>query len=118
LDEGELEAAVEAPQRGEVALSPVDRESDAAEPELIAQGYERQVEMALEAQGESQSWTERRLVVRSLPHAQAAEASLRARVAKAQAQVEALNQRGRGRKRFEEIEGLKSRQLSRIYYEK
>lgn len=107
LAEGELEAAVEAPQRGEVALSPVYRESDAAEPELIAQGYERQVKMALEAKGESQSWTERRLVVRSLRHAKAAEASLRARVAKAQAQVEALNQCGRGRKRFEEIEELR-----------
>lgn len=107
LEEGELEAAVEAPQRGEVALSPVYRETDDDDPELIAEGYERQVEMAWEAKGESQSWTERRLVVRSLRHAQAAEASLRARVAKAQAQVEALNQRGRGRKRFAEIEALR-----------
>jgi transposase len=41
-------------------------------------------------------------VVCSLRHAQAAEAPLRARVA--QAQVEALNLRGRGRKRYEDIE--------------
>ena len=46
-------------------------------------------------------------MVRSVRHAQAAEAALRARVAKAKAQVEALNQRGRGRKRFEEIETLR-----------
>jgi transposase len=47
------------------------------------------------------------LVVRSLRHAQAAEAALRARVAKAKAQVEALNLRGRGRKRYEDIERLR-----------
>jgi hypothetical protein len=43
------------------------------------------------------------LVVRSLRHAEAAEAALRARVATAMAPVEALNLRGRGRKRFAEI---------------
>ena len=61
----------------------------------------------LEVQGESQRWTERRLVIRSLRHAKASEATLRARVAQAKAQVEALNQRGRGRKRFEEIDELR-----------
>ena len=54
-----------------------------------------------------QSWTERRLVVRSVRHAQAAEAALRARVAKALAQIEALNQRGRGKKRFETVSALR-----------
>jgi transposase len=107
LAEGELDAALEALERGEDTLSPVYRESDDGEPELIATGYERQVTMTREAKGESQSWTERRLVVRSLRHAKASEASLRTRVAQAQAQVEALNQRGRGRKRFEEIEELR-----------
>ena len=46
-------------------------------------------------------------MVRSVRHAQAAEAALRARVAKAKAQVEALNRRGRGRKRYEDIETLR-----------
>ena len=59
--------------------------------------------MSVEVEGKRQQWTERRLVVRSVRHAEAAEAALRARVAKAKAQVEALNLRGRGRKRFEEI---------------
>ena len=108
LAEGELEEAFEALERGEVVLRPVFRESDDGKPTLIAEGYERQVPMALEAKGgESQGWTERRLVVRSLRQAKASEAALRARVAKAQAQVEALNQRGRGRKRFEEIDELR-----------
>src|SRR3989475_12532160 len=54
-----------------------------------------------------QTWTERRLVVRSVRHGHAAEATLRARVAKALAQIEALNQRGRGRKRFETVSALR-----------
>ena len=59
--------------------------------------------MRVEVDGKRQAWTERRLVVRSVRHAAAAEAALRARVAKAKAHVEALNLRGRGRKRLEEI---------------
>ena len=63
--------------------------------------------MSVEVEGKRQEWTERRLVVRSVRHAEAAEAALRARVAKAKAQVEALNLRGRGRKRFAEIKTLR-----------
>lgn len=56
--------------------------------------------MSLEVAGKRQSWTERRLVVRSLRQAKAAEAALRARVATVKAQVDTVHQRGRGRKRF------------------
>jgi transposase len=107
LAEGELAAALEALDRGEVALSPVCREPQDGESERIAEGYERQAVMAFEAHGTSQTWMERRFVVRSLRHAKAAEVSLRARVAQAQAQVEALNQRGRGRTRFAERDELR-----------
>jgi transposase len=47
------------------------------------------------------------LVVRAVRQAHAAEAALRARVAKASAQIEALNQRGRGKKRFETVSALR-----------
>jgi transposase len=108
LAEGELEAALASVERGDVTLTPVYRESSqTGQVELIAEGYERQASMTLEIDGESQSWTERRLVVRSVRHAKAAEVGLRARVAKAKAQVEGLNQRGRGRKRFEEVGELR-----------
>ena len=107
LAAGELETVWEAIERGDLTLSPVDRASPEGELQRIAEGHERQVQLTGEANGESPSWTERRLVVRSLRHAKVSEASLRTRVAKAQAQVEALNQRGRGRKRFEEIEELR-----------
>ena len=66
--------------------------------ELIAEGYEYPMPMSQEVGGEVQSWTERRLLGRSVRHAQAAEAALRARVAEAMAQLEALNQQGRGKK--------------------
>jgi hypothetical protein len=104
LAKGELDEVLAALWRGEHPLLPVFREPEQSEPELIAQGYERPVPMSLEVAGTCQHWTERRLVGRSLRQGKAAEAVLRARVATAKAPVEALNQRGRGRKRFEEIE--------------
>jgi transposase len=107
LAEGEFEAAREAVWKGEHALSAVVREGPQGQPELIAEGYEYPVAMSQQVEGNGESWTERRLVVRSVRHAQAAEAALRARVAKALAQIEALNQRGRGRKRFETVAALR-----------
>ena len=107
LAEGELEAALERVWSGEQALTSVFREDEQGKPKLIAQGYEYPRPMSVTVDGKPREWSERRLVVRSLRHAQAAEAGLRARVAKAKAQVEALNLRGRGRKRFEDIETLR-----------
>jgi transposase len=103
----ELDEALEAIGSGEQSLISVTREREEGQPEVIAEGYERQVAMSLEVEGDEHVWSERRLVVRSLRHAQAAEAALRARVAKAKAQVEALNVRGRGHKRYEDIETLR-----------
>jgi len=101
LAEGELAAALEAVWRGERTRIPVFRERPDGKSELIAEGSEYSVPMSREVDGEVQSWTERRLMVRSVQNAQAAEAALRARVAKAMAQIEALNQQGRGKKRVE-----------------
>jgi transposase len=107
LADGELEEAIEAVSSGHQALIPVFRASEADEPELIAEGFERHMPLEVEVAGKPQQWSERRLVRRSIGHAKAAEAALRTRVDKAKAQVEALNQRGRGRKRFEEIDDLR-----------
>src|SRR5262249_10861787 len=62
----------------------------------------------LEVEGQARERCERRLVVRSVRHAEAAEVALRARVAKAKAQVEALNLHARGRRRFEAIATLRA----------
>src|SRR5216683_8131345 len=107
LDEGEFDAALEAVRNGEHVLSSVVREGPKGQPEIIAEGYEYPVAMSLKVEGQVESWTERRLVVRSVRQAQAAEAALRARVAKAMAQIEALNQQGRGKKRLETVSAFR-----------
>src|SRR6266702_3586393 len=107
LDQGEFDAALEAVCHGEHVLSSVVREGPKGQPELIAEGYEYPVAMSQQGNGKVESWTERRLVVRSVRQAQAAEVALRARVAKALAQIEALNQRGRGKKRCETVSALR-----------
>jgi transposase len=85
LGEGELEAALERVWRGDQGLMEVFREDEHGKAQLIAQGYESNQPMSVEVDGMPREWIERRLVVRSLRHAQAAEAGLRARVAKAKA---------------------------------
>jgi transposase len=107
LAESELAEAIEAVWSGAQPVSPVFRERPDGMPERIAEGYAYQVPMCLDRAGERQSWTERRLIVRSMRQAQAAEKALRARVATAMAAVEALNQRGRGKRRFEDVSTLR-----------
>src|SRR5947207_6618309 len=107
LAEGELDTALEAVWRGEQSLRPVQRAGPTGELEVSAEGYEYAVAMSQQVGEQVQTWTERRLVVRSVRQAPAAEAALRARVAKAIAQIEALNQRGRGKKRVEEVSALR-----------
>jgi transposase len=105
--EGELDTALEPVWRGEQELIPVMRDNAKGEPELIAEGYGYPVTMSHRLGEHESTWQERCLVVRSRRHAQAAEAALRARVAKATEQIEALNQRGRGKKRFETMAALR-----------
>src|SRR5207247_7543658 len=104
---GELDEALARVWSGEQVLSVVWREQEQGAPQLIAQGYERELPMSVEVEGRQREWSERRLIVRSVRHAEAAEVALRARVAKAKAEVEALNRRGRGRTRFEDVEPLR-----------
>ncbi len=107
LAKGEFDAALEAIWSGKPTLSSVVREGLKGELELIAEGYEYPVAMSQQVGEQVHNWPERRLVVRSMRQAHAAEAALRARVAKALAQIEALNQRGRGKKRFETVSALR-----------
>ena len=107
LAEGEFDTALEAVWSGEHTLTSVFREGPKGEPEWIAEGYEYPVAMSHKVDSKAQSWTERRLVVRSMRQAHAAEAALRARVAQALAHIEALNLRGRGQKRFETVSALR-----------
>ena len=103
----ELDRYLEPVWREEQALTPVYRETVEGQRKLIAQGYERQVRLTAEIDGEQVTWTERRLVMRSLKQARAAETRLRKRLKKAQAALEALNERKRGKKRYEDVAELR-----------
>jgi len=85
---------------GEQALTPIYREQENGERVCIAEGFERREVLTAEGDGQTITWSERQLVVRSLKQAQAMEAALRARLEKAQKALAALNERGRGKKRF------------------
>src|SRR5947209_4569442 len=85
---------------GEQALTPVSREREAGQPEPIAEGYERRVTLSREVAGRTISWTERQLIVRSHKLAAAATQALHARLGKAQAELERLNEHKQGKKRY------------------
>jgi transposase len=78
---------------GERALSAVERWRADGQVVSIAEGYEWTEERTATVEGASLVWPERRLLVRSLAHAQAAETALRARVAKAQAALTTVAER-------------------------
>ena len=103
LAEGVWDAALEAVWLGAPALSPVFWEAQDGQGERLAEGSERQVAMRLAVEGHLQPWVERRLGVRSVRQAPAAEQALRPRVANAMAQIEAGHQRGRGQQRCAEV---------------
>jgi hypothetical protein len=95
--EGEWAEACEALGSSAHARLPVWRAPEEGAPARMAQGDERPMPLDLEVEGTRQRGTERRLGGRAGRQAQAAEVALRARVATAQAPVEALHQRGRQR---------------------
>jgi transposase len=92
---------------GEQALTDIYREKVTGERVQIAQGYERTVEMTAERADHEVTWTERRLVVRSLKQVRAAKTRLRKRLRGAEAALTALNERGRGKKRYDSVTELR-----------
>jgi len=92
---------------GAQALTPVDRVQEAGQPERIAEGYEREETVRGVVGEASLTWTERRLVIRSLPQARAAEAALQARLAQAETALHALNTPQRGKQRWRDVLALR-----------
>jgi transposase len=78
------------------------------EQELIAEAYQREEALEATVEGKRISWTERRLVVRSIKLAERAKQSLLARLTRAENDLLALNQRGRGKRRFSDMESLQA----------
>jgi transposase len=94
------------------ALTPVWRPEEpganAPESELLAEGYEVTVELEAMLDGRPVQWQERRLVGRSVVWAEAQQQALETRLAKAQAELIALNERRQGKKRYPEAAALRT----------
>lgn len=72
----------------------------------IAEGFETNVELSGTHGGKEIQWTERRLVVRSYQHAHAATQALEARLKEAANNLAKLNERGKGKEHFRDVESL------------
>ena len=94
----ELQALLAPVWTGQQGLTPIHRDSEATpdKPEHIADGFTYHVTLEV---GDTQ-WQEIRLVVKSLKHADASQKTLDKHLLRAQEEIEALNQRGRGHKRL------------------
>jgi transposase len=95
-----LEGYVEPVASGQQPLTRITRLTATGTRQYLADGYERLERLTAGVGGCVLAWTERRLVVRSRQLARAGARALRARLAQAQAAVTALNDRGRGKRRF------------------
>jgi transposase len=109
-----LEGDVEPVAMGQQALTRITRLTATGTRQHMADGYERLEPLTGEVAGHALAWTERRLVVRSRPLARAGATALRARLAKAQAAVAALNARGRGKRRYTERPALQAAVEARL----
>jgi len=87
---------------GRQRLTPVERETPDGKVEAIAEGYEQSLVLTQESNGQTCTWNERRLVIRSQQHAEAAEAGLRTRLLKAQAELAQLHEHKQGKVRIED----------------
>jgi len=82
---------------------PIYKEDAKGEQQLIAEGFETQEKISVEQNGETFTWEERRLIVRSKHYAEAQEDSLNEHLVKAQEELGQLTQRRRGKKPLTEV---------------
>jgi transposase len=103
LPEAELEAYLQPVWEGRQPLTQVERTGADGKTAQIAEGYESELTLRVDDNGQTVVWVERRLIVRSLNHAAAQEAALHERLEQAQAALEALSCRRRGKKRLRSL---------------
>lgn len=84
-------------------LTAVEREAEDGTRKKVAEGYEVSVEMSAEVEDVSISWTERRMIVRSLTQAAGQQAKLEVCLEKVVRLLERLNEHGQGKKRYTEV---------------
>ena len=101
-----LDAYLQPVWRGDQPLQVVERVNAEGKKEGIAEGFAYTEALTVAHEGAPLCWDEQRLVVRSYRQAQASEKALRRRLAQAQTALEGLNQRGKGKPRFNDGEAL------------
>jgi transposase len=103
-----LAQLIEPVTTGEQALQPIFAPAGGGRKKSgqVAEGYEYEVELQAEVDGQTIEWRERRLVVRSLQQAAQQRHSLDQRLQQALAKIAQLNERKQGKKRLTESELL------------
>jgi transposase len=88
-------------------LTPAYRQREGGSQEQIAEGFERTEELTVQVDGQTVTWTERRLIIRSSSLAKKAVRGLHTRLAHAQTALAALTERKRGKKVWRDVNELR-----------
>jgi transposase len=105
LSQADRQALLQPVWQGTQALQPVWRPGPDEQPaELVAEGFAVDVALVATVAAREVRWTERRWLVRSRAYAQAQEAALARRLAKAEAALRELPTRKQGKKRLRRAE--------------
>lgn len=107
LPPAQLDAYLAPVWAGTQAGTPVVRAQADGTPECLAEGFVREAPLTAVVAGATVTWTERRLVLRSLQQAERETAALHARRRQAQAALATLNERRRGKRRYRDVATLR-----------
>jgi transposase len=91
---------------GKQQVVAVHRAQTEEEDEVIAEGFEQSVMCSGEVAGQSLTWSERQVIVRSVKLATAATAALHTRLSKAQTALAQLNDHKQGKKVYHDADSL------------
>ncbi|EFH83460.1 conserved hypothetical protein [Ktedonobacter racemifer DSM 44963] len=97
----QLQQEVAAQREQGARLVQVKRTDEEGKTTCIAQGYESEERFRVQLDGQTQTWTERRLLIQSVAATQAAQASLQSRVQQAQQVIDELMVRRQGKPRLQ-----------------
>jgi len=108
----EMDAYLRPVWTGEQPVTPIERETGNGETERLAEGYERTEQVTAVVDGRAITWTERRLVIRSLQQANLGAQALQRRLRAAQAALVALNDHKQGKRRVTDAEALRQKAVA------
>jgi transposase len=107
IPQSALDTYLEPVWSGQQALTTVERQGITGKLEKIGEGYELCLAQTATVKDEEITWNERRLAIRSLAHAKAAEDALLSRLEKAKVAIEALTDRKQGKEFVSDLEVLR-----------